>query len=403
MAIVPVALRVETAEDLEFELNSFLAPLLSDVIFGVEIDQIKPGPFFAKNIYFAFTYSQGSSTTLTSPIQFKTFSQPNEVTAVDRCKEFIAANVGYFFSEIFVVYRPQNPNPEQGVIVGIFYSADPNASFNWGGGSGSGGGGVFVNPNPTTITVGGIPSGTTFPLPQTLQQMFDRLLYPYQAPAFTSLAITGYASPLEVGATIPTNVTFTWSTSNSGNVQPNTVDLLDVTGAYTIASGLANDGSEAVTLAAPVQLVLAGSYQFRVQATNTQLASFNRTLTMEWRWRLFAGTNAAPTITGPQIGALTVSALPTGYAGTYATPAGGYKYICWANAAGGQINSVKDQLTGFDVPMASVLDDPAYSNVDGGGFSYALVSYTNVFGVTTNYRVYRTKNSLGGAVTLVVT
>jgi hypothetical protein len=53
--------------------------------------------------------------------------------------------------------------------------------------------------------------------------------------------------------------------------------------------------------------------------------------------------------------------------------------------------------------MATVADDPAYSNVDGGGTSYALVSVTNVNGVTTNYRVYRTANSLGGAITLIVT
>jgi len=71
--------------------------------------------------------------------------------------------------------------------------------------------------------------------------------------------------------------------------------------------------------------------------------------------------------------------------------------------AGGQLNFVKDQLTGFNVPMATVSDHAAYSNVDGGGFSYALVSFTNAYSVVTNYRVYRTKNSLGGAVTLVVT
>ena len=40
----------------------------------------------------------------------------------------------------------------------------------------------FQNSNPTTITVGGIPEGTTFSTPHTVQQMFDALLYPYVSP-----------------------------------------------------------------------------------------------------------------------------------------------------------------------------------------------------------------------------
>ena len=40
----------------------------------------------------------------------------------------------------------------------------------------------FQNPDPTTISVGGIPAGSTFPTQKTMQEMFDQLLYPYVAP-----------------------------------------------------------------------------------------------------------------------------------------------------------------------------------------------------------------------------
>ena len=47
----------------------------------------------------------------------------------------------------------------------------------------------FQNPNPTTIGVGGISVGTTFSTQQTLQQLFDLLLYPYTQPQFD---LTGF-------------------------------------------------------------------------------------------------------------------------------------------------------------------------------------------------------------------
>lgn len=269
---------------------------------------------------------------------------------------------------------------------------------------GGGGSSTFTNPAATPVTVGGIPAGSTFPVAQTMQQMWDALLYPYQSPAFTSFAISGQATSKEVGATIPASVTFTWSTSNSANVQANSIALVDVTGGnIPLGSGLANDGSQAVVMGGPITLGAAGVYQFSIAGVNSELAAFASTLTFTWRWRLFYGVSANPTLTGPQIGALAGSDLAASYVGTFACAAGGYKYVCLADAVGGQINTVKDQLTNFDIPMATVADNAAYSNVDGGGYSYALVSYTNVNGVTTNYRVYRTANSLGGAVTLLVT
>ena len=51
--------------------------------------------------------------------------------------------------------------------------------------------------------------------------------------------------------------------------------------------------------------------------------------------------------------------------------------------------------------MADSSDNAAFSNVQNG-WSYALVSVTNANGATTNYRVYRTKNILGGSINIQV-
>lgn len=403
MAAVPIILRVATAQDLEAALNAALLPLTSDLIIGMQIDQTKPGPYNQRNIYVDFLHNSVRATPLLAPIQAKVITASTESDLAIYFTQYIASLPGYFISQLFVVYTQFNPDPIQGAIGILFYCSDPNASSNWSSGPSGSGGSTFLNPNPTPASVGGIPAGSTFPTPQTMQTMWNLLLYPYQAPAFTSFGISGQNPPFEVGHTVPASITFLWSTSNSANVQPNSISLLDITGSTTLATGLANTGSDPIVLGSSIRLVASGSYQFRITGTNSIPASFQSNLTLTWQWRLFYGTNAAVTLTGTQIGALSGSQLATGYAGTYVTPAGGYKYICQADAAGGQLNSVKDQSTGFNVPMAIAADNAAYSNVDGGGFSYALVPYTNVEGVTTNYRVYRTTNSLGGAVTLVVT
>jgi hypothetical protein len=51
--------------------------------------------------------------------------------------------------------------------------------------------------------------------------------------------------------------------------------------------------------------------------------------------------------------------------------------------------------------MADSTDDAFYINVENGWY-YGLVSVTNAQGVTEDYRVYRTRNKVGGAITIRV-
>ena len=69
----------------------------------------------------------------------------------------------------------------------------------------------FQNSDPTTIEVGGIAERTTFPEPQTLQQMFDILLYPYAAPI---LGLSGLTNK-EYGQSL--NSTLLWSVTKKSN------------------------------------------------------------------------------------------------------------------------------------------------------------------------------------------
>jgi len=342
-----------------------------------------------------------AGTVISNPYKIQVFAGPTLESVTTQAQDFIDAHPTFWFGPVRSGYLEPSRRTLPYLAYLVYNESATDGAANWPLG-GVGGSGLYNNLTPTPTTIGGIAAGSTF-VDQTMQQMWDALLYPYQAPAFSSIAITGQSSPLEVGATIAAAVTFTWGTTNSANVQANSIDILDVTGSLTLATGLANDGSEAIVRPGATTLTAAGSYQFKIQGVNSQLASFNRTLTFEWRWREYWGASANATLSEAQIEALANNALTTGVAGSYSMAAGGYKYICIASVIAGQINTVKDSMTLLNVPLATVADNAAYSNVDGGGFSYALVSVTNTNGITTNYRVYRTQNILGAAITLLVT
>jgi hypothetical protein len=248
----------------------------------------------------------------------------------------------------------------------------------------SSGAGSYTNVTPTPTALGGIASGSTFSA-VTWQGMFDSLLYPYQSPTFSSFAFTGQSTPLEVGDSVASNRTFTWATTNSANVTVNSVSIETPVGT-PVATGLANDGTEAVTLGA-ITLNTPGTRVFRVKATNTNSVVFTRDNTIEWRWKRFSGNSST---IGPlveaEVEALSTVALVTSGAATYtfAAAAGTYKYIAYPSSFA-TLAIFKDQSTNLDVPFQALY----------------VVSLTNAFGQTTNYNVHRTTNQLGAAINIV--
>ena len=263
----------------------------------------------------------------------------------------------------------------------------------------SGGTGIYINPNPVPETIGGIEAGTTFPSGKTMQEMWDMLLYPYQTPSFSSFYISGQATTVELGYDIPTgNHTFIWHTTNSTNVEVNSVWISSSTGEFITKTGLANDGSEVIPFISEVTRNSSdgvGSRTWNIGATNTNSGTFGRSYSVSWQWRWYWGTSTSTSLNEPQIESLTSSGLYSSYSRTYSFGTGGYKYLCFANNYGGP-SSFVDELTMLNVAMYG-----GYSNSENG-FSYDLVTVTNIYGETTNYRVYRTQNVLGGAINIIV-
>lgn len=170
-------------------------------------------------------------------------------------------------------------NGAASVVLNINYISAllvPTSNTSWGSittiSTGGGGSGVYNGASPSTVTVNGIPAGTTL-TGLTFEYLLQNIYAPYQAPAFTSFTISGQSTLIEVGTVLSGMKNFLWATSNSGNVQPNSINIRDVNANVLIATGLANDGAENVNIGSIVNSSPI-SQSWRGEGVNTQLGTF---------------------------------------------------------------------------------------------------------------------------------
>lgn len=253
----------------------------------------------------------------------------------------------------------------------------------------SGGGGsvtesTYTNPTPAPSNLGGVAAGDTF-TNVAHNDMWTKLLYPYQTPTFTAFNIAGIVTK-EVGDTISAgSKAITWTTTNNSNIQSNTIVIRDVTNSQNLASALDNDGNEAVITPAYTKSS-ATSHTWQISATDIKGTTLSRNLTSNWYWKIYYGESALSSLTETDVEALRASSLVSTINGTYNMLAGGYKYWAYPTTMGLK-TTWKDTSTGFDVAMNSTPQ---------------TVSLTNSFGVTQNYYVYRTYNILGGTINVQI-
>ena len=260
------------------------------------------------------------------------------------------------------------------------YSGGVDIATLWGGGGSS----TYTNATPMPETVGGLEAGTTF-TNQTMTQMFDALLYPYQEPTFSSFSIAGQSTSLEVGDSAATGtITFSWATTNSSNVETNSIDIYSSSPATQIFDGIANDGSESYDNGGGNTRDDDVTTNWTISGTNTNEAGFSRVFTVRWYWRVYWGSSSDTSATESMIEGLQNSALRSTEVATYTCDENNYKWMCWPTKFG---EASSFYYAGFPVAM----EDPE------------TVSVTNSFGITTDYYAYRTTNPSASEMDIVVT
>lgn len=133
-----------------------------------------------------------------------------------------------------------------------------------------------------STAVGGVSNGNNFPSGTKLEAVLRAILVQYQTPLFTAFSVN-VPTVLEAGDSIAAgSKTFSWTTSNGGNVDE--VVVRDLNTSTDIITTTTNDGSEPYTYASPITLSTHnGTYQWRISGTNTNAQAMNtRTFTSYW-------------------------------------------------------------------------------------------------------------------------
>lgn len=245
---------------------------------------------------------------------------------------------------------------------------------------------IAHNSGTPTINLGGFQSGVPY-TNQENNEMWQTLLSPYQNPAFTSFALTGF-SVLEVGQKITGTQNFTWSISNLGNAQANSINITDITNAVSITSGhsLTPPASYDFTLypGGGLEIDTQAVVTFQIQGTNTHSAAFIRNVNIAWDWRVHSGANVNATLTNAQILALANSSLTTAFPPQVTFTGGTTYFWYWIPASFIQPTVFKNHATGFAIGMNS----PVTQTV------------TNSYGIDTSYKGYRSAEQLDNAITV---
>ena len=248
-------------------------------------------------------------------------------------------------------------------------------------------GGTFTYSNITPMPeeVGGYEAGDTFNN-ATLQQLFTNLLYPYQYPAFSAFSLAGQTTTIEVGDTIAGGTrTFAWGTTNSVNVETNSITIEDVTNGIVYGNNYENDGIQSIDIGNSIIKTSAQTNTWKISARNTKGQNVSKNYSVNWRWKTYYGTSDAESLTEIDIKSLVSSSLDANFAGNKSVAANGYKYFAYPTVFGLKTN-FQDLTSGFAVAM-----NPA-----------TVVSITNVFGISADYYVHRTTNPIVGSLTVVV-
>ena len=227
---------------------------------------------------------------------------------------------------------------------------------------------TYTNLNPTPQTIGGIVAGSTFSN-QTLQQMFDALLYPYISPL---ASLTG-GGLRELGAS--NILTLNWSATKGSK----SITTIVVNGTPIVVTGNNQSGSQTATATQNVY----SPFSMTVSDIPNGSSTVSSSTALSWSSAVYWGktpTFAPPSMTivstqpgwadgaGVGSGKLITTSKNGNYNGIFGS--GQYLVFAWP--------------TSYGTPTFTVngLPNTAFTKIING------ISHTNMHGYITNYDVW---------------
>lgn len=229
---------------------------------------------------------------------------------------------------------------------------------------------IYTNLNPTPYTVGGIPAGSTFSN-QTMQQMFDALLYPYVAP---SASLSGGFNREYGDSNL---LSLSWSVTKHSK----SITTIVVNGTPVVATGNSQFGTQSATATQNVNTTFSMTVSDIPNGTSTITATTSSTWDNRRYWGTLPVGHALTTVSGLPFSHSNISGL--------------------SNELGSGYTQTRNITTNYDYvvfifPHNSVdfSTNPPHVSIGGFGNNNWIktrnnVTFTNQFGYTgTKYDVW---------------
>jgi hypothetical protein len=260
----------------------------------------------------------------------------------------------------------------------------------------------FTNLNPVPFTLGGIQEGVNFNNVPIVQVLND-LLYPNQGSLFSSFSIDNQNTFLEVGDSIQSgNKAFSWESINPNFLSANTTSIRNQETLQFVVDGLTTTLTNSYNFNLPFSITKTepGSYVWRLSSKTINNSTVQKDFSVFWRHRIYYGTSSS-TILSAQDALNLISDFPASTSnGSWSFPEQiGYKYFLIPSSFDSP-DLFSDFRTNIGIVMAD--ENDGYTNSDSGSYNFKTLNITNQFGLNINYKVYRTKYSLGSEIKINV-
>jgi len=294
---------------------------------------------------------------------------PNATSILD----LTSSTKGFLPPRMTTVQRDAIMSPATGLVI---YNTTTNVLNVYNGtiwdvvGTGAAGS-DYTNLTPTPITVGGIAAGSTFSA-QTLEDMFNRLLYPYIAPSLTLSLSPANGTVREFGndvATVTLNATTTKHTNDITLVEFYRGASLIHTQAVPIASG----GLESYIDTTPVTT---NGITFTAKAGDGTQTTTSSGSGYTFVYPFYYGVDA-PGLTGAQIRTnLTMLIKTPSNTTTVTSPSSEVFYLAYPNTSPA-LTSILD-TNGFETISDYTLRTVSITGLDGTPQTYKVYEYNNL-------------------------
>lgn len=258
----------------------------------------------------------------------------------------------------------------------------------------------YTNASASEVNLGGLNSGLSFSS-VFVNDILDSVLYPSTKGNINLFQIQNLPLSYEVGNGISVgSYTMSWSASNISNLILNQTYIISHTGSVVYGptnnfgpiSGYTPSNSNII-------LTTPGVYTWQILSTRNSNIHISSSFSINWYYGTYYGYSTQSGLTNSFSTNLQSKKISNTFVGNYTMFSGNipsYKYLIIPDTYG-SINSIT--WRGMPVAMADNYDGYTFSAND---LNYKLQSFTNIYSVTANYKIYRTKYLLGATMSNVI-